>query len=88
MKVIEAPNTNWTKNITCGACTAVLQIETTDLHLNHYDGDFREPAYDSYYVCCALCGNQCTISESDIPKAVKAAIKLKAQSSRSNYYDR
>lgn len=64
MKVIKAPGVWQARQVTC-TCGAVLEIEFGDLRREHYDGDWREPAYDKVYAKCPVSGHR--IDVNDVP---------------------
>lgn len=85
MKILKQPNTQWSKKHTCVNCTAELEIEKKDVVFTHYDGDMREPGYDTWTTHCPICSTTIHVKEDELPKAVQVEIKKK--SSGSSYYD-
>lgn len=81
MKILKHPDTKWSRKHTCTNCTAELEIEKDDLRFTHYDGDYREQAYDSWYSHCPICSDPINISGKDIPKAVQVEVKIRLKSS-------
>lgn len=77
MKVIKAPNTDWTRKHTCSNCTAELEVEKADVKYQYYSGDFRDPSYETWTANCPFCHKDFNIPESSIPQAVKIEIKAK-----------
>jgi len=80
MKIIKAPNTNWTYKYVCGACTAELEVEKQDVTCTHYDGHGRERSYESWTSSCPICSTTINIDDEAIPKAVQIEIKRKSNS--------
>jgi len=78
MKIIKQTETKeWSHKFTCSECDSELEAEAGDIKVTHYDGDFREPAYDSWHVNCPVCSHQTSILENKIPKLVKVKAKQK-----------
>lgn len=75
MKVIQMPNTSWSHKHTCANCTAVLEVEKTDVKYYSYPGDQREPGYETWSATCPVCRVQFNIPETNIPKPVQVEIK-------------
>lgn len=74
MKIIKAPETNWSIQFTCTNCTAQLEVETADIIITHFDGDYREPAYNRFSFKCPICNVVHFVSNDSIPKGVQVAI--------------
>lgn len=75
MKIIKEPNKEWTQQFNCKVCSTVFEADVTDLQHKRYDGDFREPEYDSFWVCCPCCETQIGVSKEDIPSYVRFVLK-------------
>ena len=72
MKVLQAPNTEWSKKVKCDYCTADLEVEFNDLaYVPAAGGNQRDydPAY--YRFTCAVCKCCCTLTESAVPSYMK-----------------
>jgi hypothetical protein len=71
MKIIKQPDAQWSYTFMCGECDSELQADAGDLVHHHYDGDQREPGYDTWCVNCPVCSHATQIKEDKIPKIVK-----------------
>lgn len=78
MKVLKAPDTNWTRKHTCSTCTAELEVEKTDVTYQFHSGDMRDPSYETWTATCPLCKTSFNIPESSLPKAVQVEIKKRS----------
>ena len=77
MKVIKAPDLNWTRKHTCSTCTAELEVEKSDVKYQYHSGDQRDPSYETWTATCPICKVDFHIPESSIPKGVQVEIKKK-----------
>jgi hypothetical protein len=75
MKVLKRPDTKWSMLHTCANCTAELEIEKADVKWECMPGDQRDPPYNKYFTYCTLCGEEISILEKSIPKAVQVEIR-------------
>lgn len=75
MKIIKAPDTNWTRKHTCVNCTAELEVEKSDVKYTYHTGDYRDPSYETWTATCPICKTDFNIPESSLPKAVQVEIK-------------
>jgi hypothetical protein len=87
MKVIKKPDTAWSYKHTCANCTAELEVEKSDVRYYHYDGDQREPGYETWSATCPICSTNFDIPANTLPKAVQVEIK-KGLSTRGGPFDR
>lgn len=90
MKVIKKQDVSaWNYKHTCTNCDSELEVDAKDLIHHHYDGDQREPAYDSFTAICAVCSNSFTIFNDKIPKIIQVETKNRtARLSTGSYWDR
>lgn len=89
MKILKKQDVSqWNYKHTCSNCDSELEVEAKDLRHQHYDGDQRDPAYDSYSAQCAVCVTSFTIPENKIPKLIQIEAKGKSSKSSGNYFDR
>jgi len=94
MKVVKRPDTEWSYNYTCDNCTAVLEVEKTDVrHEHHSANDPRglDSDWDSWTARCPICSELISIPETSIPKAVQVEIKKRSDNGpygSGSYYDR
>lgn len=89
MKIIKAPDTNWSRKHTCNTCGAELEVEKSDVRYQYYSGDFRDPSYETWTATCPVCKKDFNIPESSLPKAVQVEIKARPSSSGGGgYFDR
>lgn len=87
MKVLHKPDVSkWSYKHKCTNCDCELEIEASDLKHYHYDGDSREPGYDSYSIVCAVCTQSFTIPSDKIPRLIQ--ISAKKNLSASDYYNK
>ena len=75
MKIIKAPDTNWSRKHTCSNCTAELELDKGDVKYQYHSGDFRDPSYETWTATCPVCHTNFNVPESSIPKAVQVEIK-------------
>lgn len=87
MKIIKEPDSNWTMRYTCTTCTAELELNKDDVSYTRYDGDMRDPGYDTWTSTCPCCSTTINIKESSLPAIVRVHIKKRCSTSF-NYYDR
>ncbi len=89
MKVLKkADVSNWSYKHTCSGCDSELQIEAADISYRYYDGDMREPGYDSYSTNCCVCSASINVPGNKIPKLLQVEIKNRTNRRSSNYFDR
>jgi hypothetical protein len=91
MKVIKKEDTShWTYKHICKDCDSELEVEAKDLRHTHYDGDFRDPAYDTYSAQCAVCTRTFTVPVNKIPKLIQIEAQGRTQrySGSGGYFDR
>jgi hypothetical protein len=89
MKVLKKQDTeNWTYKHICSGCDSELEVEAKDLRHKRYDGDPREPGYDSYSAQCVVCQSEIGIPENKIPKLIQLEAKNKTSRRSTNYFDR
>lgn len=88
MKILKKQDVSgWTVKHTCSNCESELEVESKDLIYSHYDGDMREPGYESYNAACAVCSQQFNVPTTKIPKLIQIEAKSRNQRSGS-YFDR
>ena len=75
MKIIERPDENWNKLLTCMKCLAKLEANIGDLCKTYYDGDQRDSAYWEYYVTCPVCSSRLSIPARELNYAVQQIAK-------------
>ncbi len=79
MKIIAKQDvSNWSYHHTCSKCETQLEVEANDLHHYHYDGDYRDPSYDSYSACCTVCSQSFTVPTNKIPKLIQIEAQKRA----------
>jgi uncharacterized protein YlaI len=66
VKVIKKPEEWQPRQVTCGNCNAVLEVEVDDLRKQCHDGDLRDPPYAEVFVTCPEC--QRRVSINGVPK--------------------
>lgn len=89
MKVIKKQDTTqWSHKHTCDKCDSELEVEPKDLRHKHYDGDFRDPAYDVYLAQCPVCADEFTISSKRIPKLIQIEAQERTARRTTGYFDR
>lgn len=89
MKVIKKQDvSDWKYLHNCSNCDSQLEVEAKDLRYSHYDGDMREPGYDSYSAQCAVCSQAFTVPSNKIPKLIQIEAKDRTQRHSTNYFDR
>ena len=72
MKVLQAPNTDWSKKVKCGYCTADLEVEFNDLTYIATGGENVRDYDPGYYrFTCAVCKSSCSLTESSVPSYLK-----------------
>jgi hypothetical protein len=82
MKVIKKENvSDWRYKHICENCDSELEVEAHDVKHRRYDGDIREPGYDSYSAICEVCTNSFNIPVNKIPKLVQLEARDKASKS-------
>ena len=87
MKVLKKPEANnWKYVHTCRECDAELEVEVSDLSHTYYDGDIREPGYDTFSAVCAVCTQAFSIPLDKISKYVQFIVKSKGKSVKNDYY--
>lgn len=80
MRVITKGVINWKKEIVCKSCSALLEIEKTDLQYDISDKEAMSQQYvlepeGSYFVVCPECETTVIIRSKDIPQAVRNEIR-------------
>lgn len=91
MKIIKAPDTNWTRKHTCANCTAELEVEKGDVKYRYHSGDSRDPSYETWTATCPICKTDFNIPEANLPKAVQVEIKKRTDNGPyggGGYFDR
>jgi hypothetical protein len=89
MKIIKKEDTSgWKYRHTCANCDSELEVEAKDLRYTRYDGDMREPGYDSYSAQCAVCSQTFNVLANKIPKLIQIEAKDRTQRHSTNYFDR
>lgn len=91
MKVIKKPDvSNWFYQYDCINCDSELEVESKDLKYSHYDGDQREPGYETYSCNCAVCNQSHTVPITKIPKLVQLEVKarIRPTAGSGGYFDR
>lgn len=79
MKIINKVDvSSWKFEHKCPGCDSTLEVEAKDLLCSHYDGDFREGAYDTFYTHCVVCAYMLTVPSDYIPKLLQAMVKKEA----------
>lgn len=87
MKVVKRTDVSkWSYKHICSNCDSELEVETKDLKHHYYDGDMREPGYDSFTAECAVCSQQFTIPSNKIPKLIQVEAKKKYPTGAGGYY--
>lgn len=87
MKILSKQDVSqWTYVHVCSTCESKLEVEAKDLSHHHYDGDMREPSYDSYSASCPVCHTSFNITEKNIPKLIQVETKAKSARSTSDYF--
>ncbi len=78
MKIISAPNLNWSKRVTCTGCQAVLELEITDLK-RVSGSDQREGSWDYVTWRCEICSTEHSSEAilSEMNSALKRLIRTK-----------
>lgn len=74
MKIIKSVGLDWHPQYTCSACDTVLELDASDLKCIHYNGDYRDPPYDEFYVNCSVCKSKIVIMTNTIPKLIRMKI--------------
>lgn len=74
MKILKAPETEWSYKCKCYNCTAELLVEKQDIKYKS-DYDMREGSWETWSVVCINCNHGFEISPNHIPQAVKTEIK-------------
>ena len=87
MKILKKPDSNWSYKHTCIKCDAELEVEKSDVSMRHFDGDQREPSYDSFTAACPVCQDTFSIPENKIPKIVKVEMEQAKSKIYRNYWD-
>lgn len=88
MKVISTPDVDgWSFHHTCSSCDSKLAVEASDLDHRYNEGNQRDPGYDSFTACCAICKTGFSVPTNSIPKLIQIKVKGKKVPSGS-YYDR
>lgn len=88
MKVIKKQDVSgWTYKHTCTNCESELEAEPKDLTHTHYNGDMREPGYDTFTASCPVCFQSFSVAPTKIPKLIQIQVKQRSTSS-GNYFER
>ena len=61
----------WSYTFMCSECDSELQADASDLIHHHYDGDQREPGYETWCITCPVCAHSTIVKDDKIPKIVK-----------------
>jgi hypothetical protein len=65
MKIIKPPEANWSKEVTCKLCKAVLSVEHQDIKYEWIEGDKRDPGYATYSATCPCCSFSLPFAKTD-----------------------
>lgn len=86
MKIIKKEDVSrWNYKHKCINCDTELLIEAADVKYYHYDGDFREPSYDTYTANCIVCGKSFNIPIRDVPKLIQVEARKRQPVKSSGY---
>jgi hypothetical protein len=85
MKIIKRPDSTWSYKHTCKQCTAELEVEKGDVKHHSYNGDQREPGYETWQATCPVCSSAFDIPINVIPKIVQIEIKNGLPSAGTTY---
>lgn len=89
MKVLKKQDVSgWSYKHTCANCDTELEVEASDLRYHRYDGDCREPGYDSFTANCSVCSQSFTVLTTKIPKLIQLEAKNRSSSGGGGWYDR
>jgi RNase P subunit RPR2 len=89
MKVIQAAPKFEGQRCTCKHCTAILEIEQSDLKYKDGFGDQRDYTPSYLYVLCPECGWEVTFKSEEFPNHIVEAIRQKhLNASNAAYYNR
>lgn len=75
MKILKAPDTQWSFKCTCSNCTAELLIEKQDVKYRADSDQRTGESWETWSAICASCRHGINIPSDSIPKAVKSEIK-------------
>lgn len=87
MKILKAPDTDWSHKYTC-SCEALLEIEKGDVKYQFYSGMGRETDYETWTAKCPICEKEISIPVTKIPVAVRLEIKKGLPSPGTTWEDR
>lgn len=90
MKILKKQDvSNWAHKHTCVNCESELELDAKDLRYHRYDGDMREPGYDSFDAACAVCSQTFSVPIAKIPKLIQIEARERTtRLSSGNYFDR
>lgn len=79
MRIISQPDlSEWSKELTCKKCTAVLEIEFADIKTAQFSQGYCEDPIQRPYVVCPVCNGNVTFDFPDLPEPLRTrAMEMK-----------
>lgn len=65
----------WPKEVTCGQCGSVLEVQLDDMDAGFFDGSYLEEGDFKFHITCPVCGwERIHFDEAILPKDVRVKL--------------